>query len=180
MLGALGGCVATVGLVLILALPREGLWQVRGTGRMEPAAVLRIFCAAPGKNLRELGPGQGCPPGAKLAFAAGADPALSYLSIQVCGMGEGVTRNDKPQPDVLQHPFISASNDTLLAPISAGPGKESPLERTITLPNTPGRMEVEVVAAFTASREAALEIEPCRIPAGTVVRRQQLRIEEGL
>jgi hypothetical protein len=109
------GAVAVACLLVVRMLPQEPEWQVQGEGRtaltghippvsgrtaptgyippvsgrasVAPAAVLRVFCAVPGKALRELNAGQTCPPRARLAFAVGAEAPLSRVSVQLRDVG---------------------------------------------------------------------------------------------
>jgi len=148
------GMVAVTCLLLVLIPSREPEWQVRGEDKAAPAAVLRIFCAAPGKTLRELSTGQTCPPGSRLAFAVGAEAPLSRVAVQLRGAGREALEGS--------------------IPITGRPGEEVPLEQTILLPETPGT--VEVIATFSALPTA---MPATQEPTEVVVRRQFVRVQEA-
>ncbi|WP_224368775.1 hypothetical protein [Hyalangium versicolor] len=150
----LGAAVVAVCLGVVLIPPHESEWRVRGAGTVAPDAVLRLFCAAPEHSLRELAPGQACPPGARLAFAVGAEPPLSHVAIRILG------REKKEEA----------------FPITGRPGKEAALEWTVPLPDTPGTVEVE--ATFTSTPEVGLHAPQAPRSDEAIVRRQLVRIEE--
>ena len=137
----------------------------------EPGAVLRVFCAAPGRESRELEPVDTCPPGAQLAFAAGAEPPLSHVAVRALlfqpramnGSFAVAVESTEPQPDeVGQKPQPQMTPPPREEPwqhnggpflVGGRPGQEVPLEWTLRLPSTTG--EVEMIAVFTSGPEAA-------------------------
>jgi hypothetical protein len=158
-LAVMGGGLAALCLAaLVLVRPSDvgGEWQPRGV-RPASGAVLRVFCAVRQQPLRELEPSQGtCPPGAMLAFAAGARAPLSHVAMAVRGGGlKGSTEG----------PFA----------LLGRPGAEQPLETTVSLPLAPGA--VEVVAAFGNSPRAALEAVRGEVTPGAVVLHLPVRVE---
>jgi len=155
---AFAGTVAAVCLVLVVSrgLAPSGVdeWQARGVQRVEPGAVLRVFCAAPNAGLRELAQENTCPHGAVLAVAVAAEPPLTHVALRLQGSGVEETGG----------PFVVASR----------PGQEVPLEWTPRLPDTGDT--VEVVAAFASSREAALRAGQGREETERVVRRYSVKL----
>ena len=159
---SLGGVAVVTCLVLMVAPAQVSEWQVRGAKNKMPIAVLRIFCAAPGQALRELGPGHACPPGGRLAFAAEAESPFSHVAVRVSGaMMEG----SAGAPGI----------ETFTAALSNRPSEENPLERTIGLQGTPGT--AEIVAAFGPSSSVVLEAVQGRESEVVVVRRQVVKVD---
>jgi hypothetical protein len=155
VLALLGGMLAALSLPLMLAPTGSGEWTSRGSGT--PAeATLRVFCAVKQRPLRALQPGWSCPPGALLAFAAGAQPPLSQVVVRVHGSGL----------DRTEGPFA----------VGGKPGAEGPLEVTLPLDMPPG--PAEIVAVFADGPEAARKALRGEEVPGSVVLRQQVRVEE--
>ncbi len=146
--------VAMACLLAVGTLQRDDGWQARGNGAAVLAAVLRVFCAPSGQSMRELHPGQACPPGAQLMFAVGAKPPLSQVTVQILGMG-----NSAPEGPIR---------------ITGEPGKEQHLRTMIPLPDAPGT--VEVLATFSAARSLQSGIAQGH-ESQEVVRRQLIPVE---
>ena len=151
VLGGVGVAVAAAASIL-LVVNRPPEFTARGTG--EGRAVLRMFCAVGESPLRELPSGAGCPAGGRLAFAAGATPGLSSVTLRLTG----------PSGERVLGPFS----------LSGQPGAELPLETT---PELPSAGSVEVTAAFAATPEAAqAALRGERIP-GAVLLHQRVQVE---
>ncbi|OJT25648.1 hypothetical protein BO221_07250 [Archangium sp. Cb G35] len=166
-------------------------WQPRGVGMPSPSAAMRLFCATPGQPLRELvGPEDTCPPGAKLAFAAGAESPLShvavlaYKEVQPDSGGQMVVAEAsmEPRPQTVRPPPPEDEGPWRHKggpfPVGGRPGQEAPLELTIQLPSSPGK-KVVVEAAFASGPEAALQdlLAP-RAQVKGVMRRQLVLLQE--
>lgn len=158
--GAWALAAVTAVALLVLAVPREqvapvGLdaeWGVRGEG--SSSAVLRLFCVPEDAALREVKGEGACPPGAALAFAAGARTPLTHAVVVV--RGAGGTR--------LEGPFE----------VKSPPGAEAALDVTPLLPTTG---EVEVTAIFAPSAQAALAAARGEPAEGTVRVQHRVRVE---
>lgn len=122
--------VAACALLLLVQPEAEVEWAARGEGG---TAVLRLFCVPEDSALREVKGEGACPAGASLAFAAGVRPPLTHAAVVVRG-AEG-TR--------VEGPFE----------VKGPPGAEAALDVT---PRLPTSGEVEVMAVFASSAEAAL------------------------
>ncbi len=156
----LGGALAAVFLAVVLAQPATDTSEFtkRGEGTPPPGVALRIFCAAAGQPLRELHAGDSCRAGAMLAFAAGGTAPYSHVVVQVRGAKKA---------EVMAGPFALAGT----------PGKEGPLELTVPMPQQAG--VVQVTAAFADRPAAALATLRGEQHAGSVVLKQEVKVEEG-
>lgn len=158
-LALLGGALAAAFLAVVL-VPATDTHEfgVRGAGTPPPGVALRIFCATPGQALRELHAGDSCRAGAMLAFAAGGNTPYSHVAIQVRGAKKA---------EVMAGPFA----------LSGAVGKEGPLELTVPMPQTAG--VVEVTAAFADRPAEALAALRGEQHEGSVVLKQEVKVEEG-
>ncbi|MFP2926960.1 hypothetical protein ACLESO_17525 [Pyxidicoccus sp. 3LG] len=158
-LALLGGALAAVFMAMVLApsTPKDE-FGVRGGGTPSLGVALRVFCATPGQALRELHASESCRAGAMLAFAAGGHAPYTHVAVQVRGAKKA---------EVTAGPFA----------LSGPPGKEGPLELTVPMPQSPG--VVEITAAFADSPPAALAALRGEQHSGTVVLKQEVRVEEG-
>lgn len=159
-LALLGGALAAVFLAVVLTPPATDTKEFtsRGEGTPPPGVAMRVFCAAAGQPMRELHAGDSCRAGAMLAFAAGGNAPYTHVAIQVRGA---------KRAEVMAGPFS----------LSGAPGKEGPLELTVPMPQTAG--VVEVTAAFADRPAAALAALRAEQYEGSVVLRQEVRVEEG-
>ncbi|WP_205525777.1 hypothetical protein [Pyxidicoccus trucidator] len=158
-LALLGGALAAAFLAVVLVptiTPNE--FGVRGAGTPPPAVALRIFCATAGQPLRELHAGDSCQAGAMLAFAAGGNSPYTHVAVQVRGAKKA---------EVMAGPFV------LTGPV----GKEGPVELTVPMPQAAG--VVEVTAAFADRPAAALAALRGEQHEGSVVLKQEVKVEDG-
>jgi hypothetical protein len=169
-------------------------WQSRGMAIPEPGAVLRVFCAAPGRPLRELVEQDTCPPGAQLAFAAGAESPLAHVAVKAYQWppvrerprrpAVNVSPESQPNPapyEEGQEPKPRAMHwQQLGGPFLLGgkPGQEVPLEWTLRLPAMVG--EVRVEAVFAPDPATALHaLAGPRDEGKAVLRRLSIRLQEA-
>ena len=158
--GAWALAAVTACALLVIAVPREQVapvgveseWGVRGEGNS--AAVLRLFCVPEDSALREVKGEGACPPGAALAFAAGARTPLTHAVVVVRGAGG-------PR---MEGPFE----------VKSPPGAEAALDVTPLLP-TAG--DVEVTAIFAPSAQAALAAARGEPAEGIVRVQHRVRVE---
>ncbi|WP_223638801.1 hypothetical protein [Corallococcus sp. EGB] len=167
-LAVLGATLAALFLVVRVTptsvgptAPSEPEWSPRGAVH-DPAPplaqpVLRVFCAAPGQSLFELRPGTACPPGATLAFAAGARPPYTHVAVRVRAGGH----------EEINGPF----------PLSGKAGEEHPLELTVALPA--GADMAEVTATFSEHPDPTLAALRGEAAGGVVVLRQEVRVKDA-
>lgn len=157
-------------------------WQSRGVGMPVSGPVLRVFCAVPGRSLRELREQDTCPPGAQLAFAAGAESPLSHVAVKAYQLRPRNFAVDvwsdppdedgqKPQPKAVHWqqrggPFL----------VGGRPGQEVQLEWTLRLPSKV--REVMVEAVFASGPAAALQGVDGPLDEGpAVLRRLSIRLQ---
>ncbi|QSQ22580.1 hypothetical protein JY651_47000 [Pyxidicoccus parkwayensis] len=160
-LAVLGGALAAVFLAVLLVPPATrvtpGEFATRGNGP-PPGVALRVFCSAAGQPMRELHAGDTCRAGAMLAFAAGGNTPYTHVALRVRGTQKG---------EVIAGPF----------PLPGALGNEGPLK--LTLPMPPEAGAVEVVAAFSDRPDAALATLRGEQHEGSVVLKQEVKVEEG-
>jgi hypothetical protein len=159
-LAVLGGALAAVFLAVVLTPHATHLneFTSRGEGTPPPGVALRIFCATAGQPIRELHAGDSCRAGAMLAFAAGGNAPYTHVAVQVRGAKKA---------EVVAGPFS----------LSGTPGKEAPLELTVAMPQWAGA--VDVTAAFADRPAAALAALRGEEHEGSVVLKQEVKVEEG-
>ncbi|MCY1019500.1 hypothetical protein [Pyxidicoccus sp. MSG2] len=159
-LAVLGGALAAVFLAVVLTPPATNTREFtsRGEGTPPPGVAIRIFCATAGQPMRELHAGDSCRAGAMLAFAAGGNAPYTHVAVQVRG---------PKKAEVVAGPFS----------LSGTPGREGPLELTVPMPQLAGAMEV--TAAFADRPAAALAALRGEEHEGSVVLKQEVRVEDG-